>query len=415
MNPNISYFKLGLAIFGGCILLGGTSLQAEWNVLEEAHEIVDIGSVYLHLEQPVLTYKSADDPNAPGDTQVPDDVWPGYTPPSPYIKNTTRNLQFNESEFLASPDAPLGTTTYATTADGYSWAFMSKAINSMWPYNSADYSGLSAVNTYYAGNFETTPSAEVVKVTANFKGQNMKFWANQNGVAPGTPGAVALDRYFVIDQWGNEYIMHASGQTDQSQVAAAFAAAVLPVGWTKETRQLTEDVILEPAQGADGSFHYLIFRDSADNTYHQTKWSDTGSLSAQVAGMPIWGGQDDNILAGDVGGILGDLIHGADGNDTLMPGLGDNEVWGDAGFDTVVLVGNRGDYSLLSVSPDFTELVTNGLGYTQTIYFAEMLQFDDGAISIEAFAVPEPQTLVFMAIAFGILGYGYWRKRVRRN
>src|SRR5439155_414662 len=84
------------------------------------------------------------------------------------------------------------------------------------------------VNTYYAGSLVVTPPPGVVKVTANYKGQNIKFWANENGVRTGTPGAVPLDRYFVTDQWGNEYIMHASGQLDQSQVAAAFEAAVLP-------------------------------------------------------------------------------------------------------------------------------------------------------------------------------------------
>jgi hypothetical protein len=77
----------------------------------------------------------------------------------------------------------------------------------------------------------------VVKVTANYKAQNIKFWANEGGVSPGTSGAVPLDCYFVTDQWGNEYIMHASGQLDQSQVAAAFEAAVPRPGWTKSTRQ----------------------------------------------------------------------------------------------------------------------------------------------------------------------------------
>jgi|GEM_PF-2474132 len=41
----------------------------------------------------------------------------------------------------------------------------------MWPYTAADYSGLSATSTYYAGNLVTTPAAGVVKVTANYKAQ----------------------------------------------------------------------------------------------------------------------------------------------------------------------------------------------------------------------------------------------------
>ena len=354
--------------------------QLEWKVLEEAHEIINIGTVLAgHPEQPVATYKSA------GSSPIPDDLWPAYVPPLPYLKNTTRNLQFNESQFLASPGEPIGTTTYVTTPDAYTWGAMSLAINAIWPYNPAQYSGPAAVNTYYAGNLVTTPPPGVVKVTANYKGQNIKFWANENGVRTGTPGAVPLDRYFVTDQWGNEYIMHASGQLDQSQVAAAFEAAVLPPGWTKSTRQLKEDLILRPAEGADGSFHYLVFRDSADNTYHQIGWSRTGSLSAQIEGMPIWGGQGNDVLAGDVGGIRNDFIHGGDGHDVFYPGFGDDEIWGDAGIDTVVLPGERADYELVFLSGDFTKLILSGAAGTKTIYYCEFIQFDDVALPVRAF------------------------------
>jgi hypothetical protein len=33
------------------------------------------------------------------DTGIPDEAWPSHEPTSPFIKNTTRNLQFNESHF----------------------------------------------------------------------------------------------------------------------------------------------------------------------------------------------------------------------------------------------------------------------------------------------------------------------------
>jgi hypothetical protein len=356
---------------------GGTE---DWNVLEEAHEIVNIETVYTHPEQPIPTYKSA------GTNPIPDELWPDYIPPLPYSKNTTRNLQFNESQFLASPGEPIGTTTYVTTTDGYTWGAMSLAINAMWPYNPNQYSGLAAVNQYYAGNLVVTPPPGVVKVTANYKGQNIKFWANENGVRTGTPGAVPLDRYFVTDQWGNEYIMHASGQLDQSQVAAAFAAAVLPPGWTKSTRQLKKDLILTPAEGADGSFHYLVFRDSADNTYHQIRWSRTGSLSAQIEGMPIWGGQGNDVLAGNVGGIRDDFMHGGGGNDLFYPGLGDDEIWGDAGIDTVVLPGKRSDYTVSDLSADFSKItLSGGPRGTKTIVYCEFLVFDDMILPVKSF------------------------------
>jgi len=362
-----------------------------WNLIEEAFEIIDIQGVILNPTQPVLTYKSADDPAIAGDNEIPDDVWPDYTPPLPYLKNTTRNLQFNESQFIASPGAPIGTTTYVATPDDYTWAFMSEAINTMWPYDAADYEGLPAQSSYHAGNFVITPPPDVVKVTANYKGQNLRFWANENGVEPGSADAVPLDRYFVTDPWGNEYIMHASGQNDPSQVASAFEAAVLPEGWTKEVRQLSENLTLHPAEGADGTFHYVVIRDSADNSYHQITWSDTGSLAGQTESMPIWGGNDDNVLAGDVGGIWDDLIHGAGGDDTLVPGLGDDTIWGDADTDTVVLPGASTDYAWIDASDDRTYVAMTGFGYTKEIYHAEFLQFDNETVAIADFIDSTPR------------------------
>ncbi|WP_051341021.1 calcium-binding protein [Azospirillum halopraeferens] len=308
-----------------------------WVPLEEAFEIIDTGNLRIDPSLALATYKSG------GSNPIPESVWrAGYQAPSPYLVNTTRNLQFNESRFLGSPGAPLGTTTYITTADGYTWGAMSEAINAMWPFRVADYAGSTPPITdpYAAGNLVTTPADGVVKVTANYKAQQMKFYA----VDPAT--GRALDRYFVTDTWGNEYIMHASGQTDQSLVRAAFDAAVLPEGWSKSVRQLSADLILDPAEGADGSYHYLVIRDSADNTYHQTGWGSR-ALQAQVEGMPIWGGGTADVLTGNA--AWDNLIHGAGGNDTIVSGAGNDTLWGDAGADRVtagagndVLYGNGG-------------------------------------------------------------------------
>lgn len=385
----IFYLILALLLLAACDENETTSNQnaennedIQWNVLEEAFELVNIGTVLSRPELPVSTYKSADDPDLTGDNEISAATWETYTPPLPYIKNTTRNLQFNESHFIASPGAAIGSTTYVTTSDGYSWAAMSMAINALWPYNASQYSGLSAVNAYYAGNLEITPPPGVVKVTANFKGQDMKFWANEQGQTGA--GAVALERYFVVDQWGNEYIMHASGQTEQSQVKQAFEAAILPEGWRKETRFLSQDVILHPAVGSDGSFHYLVFRDSADNSYHQIGWSDQGSLMAQTPGMPIWGGEDANAL---IGTDANDVLHGAGGDDVLYPLLGDDDIWGDGGVDTVVLAGEKNRYYLVSYDEAQQALVIfdSVTSDIKTLYFCEKLQFDDATIELDAF------------------------------
>jgi len=263
----------------------------------------------------------------------------------------------------------------------------------------------------------TTPGDGVVKVTVNFKAQNMKFYANEGGVPSNTPGAVKLDRYVVKDQWDNTYLMHATGQMDQSQVSAAFADAVLPAGWIKQTIQLDEDLVLHPAQGADGSSHYLVFRDSADNSYHQIGWGSQGiSLAAQVEGMPIWGGQTGDFLLGDVTGIIDDLIHGAGGDDTIRGGLGNDIIWGDAGTDVAVLGDELASYSLLGASQDLTWIQLSGGGSTTDFHDVEYFQFNDVTLSAEAvvrelgaLAVPEidpagmGSVLAVITSAFGLL------------
>lgn len=349
-----------------------TCPSSPWNELEVAHEIIDIGSVYLDPEEALRTYKDG------GDAPIPDDVWDaGYEPPSPYIANTTRNLQFNESQFIASPGEPICTTAYITTSDGYTWAAMSTAINAMWPYDPDTYDGLPARSTYYAGNLVETPPPGVVKVTANFKAQNIKFWANEDGARPGTAGAVPLRRYFVRDRWGNEYVMHASGQDTPAEVERAFDDAVLPRGWEKVERTLDEDLVLRPAEGSDGSFHYLVIRDSADNTYHQYRWSKKGALQARVRGsaMPIWGGQRRDVLEGGPGA---DLFHAAGGDDRIEPRWGKDEVWGDAGTDTAVLLGKARRYRLIDLSKDRKSVRIRGYGRGKQFEYVERLRFEDG-------------------------------------
>jgi hypothetical protein len=366
--------------FEAAFVISPVSTVGEWRLLQEAHEIIDITNVLKGAPQlPVATYKSA------GDNPIPDALWPDYVPPLPLIKNTTRNLQFNESQFIASPGEPIGSTRYLFTPDGYTWGAMSEAINALWPYVAADYLPPSNINTYFAGNFEVSPPPGVVKVTANYKAQNMLFWANEGGERKGARGAVPLDRYFVEDQWGNLYIMHASGKLDQADVPGAFADAILPPGWTKSVRQLKQDLILNPAQGADGSFHYLVIRDSADNTYHQIGWSPRGSLMAQIPGMPIWGGEDNDTLAGDAGGVRDDVMHGASGNDVLVPGLGNDEIWGDDGIDTVVLSGRKSQWEILDRSDDWSYVELAGPAGFKVIHDCEFLRFDDGQLPIAAF------------------------------
>ncbi len=300
----------------------------DWVPLQEAFEIVDISPIVRDPQNAVRTYKNG------GDDPIPQDVWEaGYQPPLPYLKNTTRNLQFDESSFIASPGEPEGVTSFITTSDGYTWGYMSNAINALWPFDEADYAGTTPPITdpYTAGNFVITPPAGVVKVTTNYKAQYMKFFAADPET--GEP----LERYFVTDAWGNVYVMHASSAPDPEAVSQAFEAAALPDGWTKAVRTLDEDLVLEPARSSDGLYHYLVIRDSADNTYHQIGWGAAGSLQAQVEGMPVWGGESDDVLLPDR--RWDNLAYGAGGDDRIVSGRGSDTLSGDAGADTLVAGG----------------------------------------------------------------------------
>lgn len=269
-----------------------------WVPISVAYEIIYIGNALSNPKTFLQTYKS-------GGTNpiTTEDEFDAYIPPPDYTKNTPRYLQFNESVFLASPGEPVGTTTYITTEgtpSGYTWGGMSNVINAMWPYDPSQYpSPPSNLGPFEAGNFTTTPPAGVVKVTSNYKAQYMKFYANENGVPPGTPGAVPILRFFILDPWGNEYIMQASAHDTPAEVQSAFEAAVLPEGFTKIQRYLEKDLILMPAIGPGNTFHYQILRDNENSTYHQNRWSSEGVTPAnmvQAVGMPIWGGLNNDHI-----------------------------------------------------------------------------------------------------------------------
>jgi hypothetical protein len=281
---------------GGSSSTGNSSSSITWSKIQDAQEIYYYESALANPTSPVITYKSG------GSNPISAESWPSYTPPSGYGKNTTRYLQFNEQAFISSPGESAGNYTYLTTSDGYTWVNITEAISAMWPYNQESFNAATDTNTtdpFNAAIEVTTPPPGVVKVTANYKPQYMKYYANQNDVPSGQPGAIPLPRYFITDEWGNVYLMQASGQESAAGVYNAFESAVLPAGWTKSIRYLDQDLILSPALGPNNTYEYVLFRDSADNTYNQIYWSPSGyNLAAQVQapGMPIWGGLTNDVL-----------------------------------------------------------------------------------------------------------------------
>jgi hypothetical protein len=318
-----------------------------WKPLEVAHEVIDIGPVQEDPKNAVNTYKSG------GDNEISDEAWPDYEPPDPWVKNSTRNLQFQMSQFIASPGAEICETVYETTSDGYTWGSMSSAINAMWPYDNRKAYPLPAnLGPYFGGNYALTPLGTDVKLTANYKAQNMEFWVTETD----EPDGEKILRFYVIDQFGNKYIAHATSADSPEALEAAFDAVTLPEGWKKEKSFLKEDFTIRPAEGSDGSFYYLVLRDSADIGYHQITWSKTGQIAALVPDFPIWGGQKADVLYGYSGKAPStrNIIHGGAGNDRLIPGALSYDLWGDAGRDTAELPKNARNMTVIDSSGDGT-------------------------------------------------------------
>ncbi len=281
---------------------------APWDALSVSYEIIYTADVLDFPKDFVQAYKEG------GSNPITGSEWETYTPPTGYTKNTTRYLQFDESIALGGPGDPIGTQTYITTSDGYTWGAISNVISAMWPYDSSQYTFPSNLGTFYAGNLTVTPPANVVKLSANYKAQLMRYYANEDGVPPGTPGAVPILRYFITDQWGNTYIMQASDYDTPDEVTESFIAADLPSGWTKDMHFLTEDLILYPSSGPANTFAYSLIRDNQNNTYDQITWDPSGIVLAsqiQEPGMPIWGGLSSNVL--NISNSFDNLIVGGGG------------------------------------------------------------------------------------------------------
>lgn len=341
-----------------------------WSPLSEAHEIVDLGQVYAAPQSVTAligTYFGS------GTNPVPDSIWYGtYEPPYPYVKNTTRNLQFNASYFIGSPGASIGTTTYITTSDGYTWASMSTTHNAMTPFKASDYAGNipPVLNAFAAGNWVTVPASGSVKLTVNYKAQNMLFYARENN----SPTQAQITRYFVKDSYDNIYIMHAAASSDPAVILQNFNAATLPPGWTRYSTVLPQNFVITPATGSNNLMEYNLLRDNMDSTYHQVYWGSKGLPAQDVNGpMEIWGGNTSDTL---FGAPDHDIYAGA-GNDSIYPGSGSHMIDGGSGLDTCHYDGAAADYKIAQLA-NGQYSVTKNSGAVDTLTSVELLQFNSG-------------------------------------
>jgi len=323
--------------------------------------------------------------------------WENYDPPPGFLKNTPRNAEFNAEETISSPGLPPGQVTLYTDNSGYTWKFIAQTQSAVWPY-------ASNTNPYVEATFNVTPDAGTVKYSSNEKNQVMIFFATVDDDPAGAP----IERFFITDQWGNQYIMGTTTVANDADIPASFASSVLPPGWTKSTGFLDATLHLAPAYGKNNLAHFNLFRENADNSFFQFSWSGSGNtLANQIVDMPIWGGPTSDTIFGRPGDD--NLVHGAEGDDTIHSlGLNDT-LYGDAGIDTVVLAGGFGEYALVSYANAGAEIVLAREGLTKTIYDAEFLEFDDGTIATAA--VPEPAACSLLATGLAVAALLCGRRR----
>lgn len=170
------------------------------------------------------------------------------SPVGKWSLNTPRNLQFESNCFFKSPTIPTDCTDACIEYTDI------KALNdTTW--------GSLALNVcggyFPSGDTDielgAAPEGQVL-VTPISKCQNMTFAAGP--------------QYVLNDQYGNMYIMHASGANTTEGIADSVESVILPEGWSIEQETLDADFTIYPDMDEDGTCYYTIVRDSADNSYH---------------------------------------------------------------------------------------------------------------------------------------------------
>jgi len=288
-----------------------------------------------------------------------------------YITNTPRDALFDYAKTLGSPSAKPGALTPFTDSSGFTWGIIASVMNYQWPFNAANYAGQSTIPTsgWQAALTNAIPPG-VVTYTYNNKNQPLlltKLDAKGKDIL----------YYFVTDQFGNKYFMKSTNKayTTTESITAAFNAAVLPSGWVKSTGYLTQDLFVNPAYGASANTtaSFQEFRDNADNAYTQIEWASNGNSIAALIGypMPIWNGPFGGRMNGTNGN---DLLYGALADDKFYPLTGNDTIDGGSGINTVVLSGNRLQYSISTSGAITTVTGPDGVKTLERIQF---LQFAD--------------------------------------
>ena len=194
------------------------TLEARVALAQESnpgYEIAYIGDLGADYTGPTMVYV------ADGSNPINAEEWATYTPPPGYVTNSTRNVQFNSSTVITSPDSTTG-KTYITTSDGYTWLFIAQTVSANWPFDPADYPDQSYTTGYEAAALNPTPPPGVIRWSDNTKNQEITWYART--ADDGKP----IERYFITDRWGDRFIMQASGEPIPRTCEAIFFRPFYP-------------------------------------------------------------------------------------------------------------------------------------------------------------------------------------------
>ncbi|NBC34341.1 MAG: hypothetical protein GVY13_16815 [Alphaproteobacteria bacterium] len=318
-----------------------------------------------------------------GDEPIPRDVWDMLETdlPGPFIKNSTRNLLFQETEFLESPSATEDGELIFIDYLGYTWLELAQAVAA----------GL------YQGN-----------------GIGMPFESGFPVIGPGEATVSIIDKpqtltfsdptaYILTDEWGNRYVMHATAAESPEVLATLVADVELPAGWTVAETVLAEPLTITPSDSEAGAF-YVIIRDNTDNAYHQFDFSGTAQPTQPVGASIVVGGNDGDSLDGtaDANSLYGaggddslqalegdDTVLGDGGDDTLTGGAGDDRLEGGDGTDTAAFTGVQADYTVTEVGADVRIASLTASDGSDLLNGIESYRFADGTFTLSMLLAPE--------------------------
>ena len=180
---------------------------------------------------------------AGGDNPVPDSEWEDFRPGWGNRKNSTRNLQFDDSCFARSPEAD-------EDCAGEDCATIVEVKDHTW----IELSQILAVDCLPSGetcNPQKIASGELAVIVTR-KCHRITLEGEQ---------------LFLYGPDGEEAVLHASAGTE-----APTTDVELPDGWSIQRKTLDEPLTIHPF-GGEGECYYNVIRDALQQSYHQIAYA----------------------------------------------------------------------------------------------------------------------------------------------